>query len=146
MENNECIEASDDKLNLENMTHNSSPAPALLLEYGPHVMCDADKGIIEGPKLGKEFGCYESAYQWYTEYGRTVGFDVRKNLTKTNSKGIVTRVIYCCSKEGFKKEIEAKSYSQPITRVGCKAHMTCQIQKNGKFRMKAIITIWFEHP
>lgn len=53
-------------------------------------------------------------------------------LVWENKLGIVTQVTYCCSKEGhrkYDKRREKVSYSQPISRVGCEAHMTCLLKK-----------------
>lgn len=88
--------------------------------------------------LGKEFMNVESAYRFYVNYGGKLRFNVRKKHRKKNSDGFVTRYRYCCSKEGYRannKRSSNASYSQPITRCGCKAHMTCLLQKNGNFRV-----------
>ncbi|KAK9284913.1 hypothetical protein L1049_024094 [Liquidambar formosana] len=94
--------------------------------------------IIEEPKLGMEFSSDESAYKFYVSCGKKFGFNVRKHHRTTNAKGFVTRATFCCSKEGYRKKDkwrEKVKYRQPVTRVGCEAHMTCLLQKNGKFKI-----------
>ncbi|KAL6290824.1 hypothetical protein ACE6H2_008334 [Prunus campanulata] len=93
---------------------------------------------IEDDLLSREFSSHESAYKFYVQYGGERGFSVRKQHWRKNKLGIVTRVTYCCSKEGhrrYDKRREKVSYSQPISRVGCEAHMTCLLQKNGSFKV-----------
>lgn len=86
-----------------------------------------------------EFDSHESAYQSYIEYGKKVEFDVRIQLKNINKKGgPVARVQYCCSRQGFRRATEGASYSFPITKIGCKAQMTCQLKKNGKFMIVSL--------
>ncbi|ESQ47734.1 hypothetical protein EUTSA_v10021958mg, partial [Eutrema salsugineum] len=82
-----------------------------------------------------EFSSDETAHMAYKNYGGKHGFNIRKQRRKTKN-GKVVRLLYVCSKEGFRKEPKVKqSYSQPITRCGCKAHMTCYLQKTGRFKI-----------
>ncbi|XP_050379523.1 protein FAR1-RELATED SEQUENCE 5-like [Argentina anserina] len=134
MEDLGCTEASSDKLNSENVNYKHSPTQEFQRDE-PSTKGVEDKELRDEIELGREFDSYDSAHQWYVEYGKRVGFDVRIHLKMRNTKGIVRRVTYCCSKEGFLKPNESKSYSQPVTRVGCKAHITCQLQKNGNFQI-----------
>ena len=51
-------------------------------------------------------------------------------------KGKVVRLLYVCSKQGYRKEPKViKSYSQPITRCGCNAYMACYVEKTGKYKV-----------
>ncbi|KAK2660888.1 hypothetical protein Ddye_007421 [Dipteronia dyeriana] len=96
------------------------------------------KDKVEELKLGMEFNSDESAYRAYVKFGGENGFNVRKHHRKKNKVGLITRVSYCCSKQGHcrnNNEIEDPSYSVPISRVGCDAHMTCLLQKNGNFKI-----------
>ncbi|ESQ28842.1 hypothetical protein EUTSA_v10019760mg, partial [Eutrema salsugineum] len=56
--------------------------------------------------------------------------------TEEEKNATVVRLLYVCSKEEYRKEPTVKnSYSQPITRCGCKAHMTCYLQKTGRYKI-----------
>ncbi|XP_059630857.1 protein FAR1-RELATED SEQUENCE 5-like [Cornus florida] len=95
------------------------------------------------PELGMEFSSNEGAYKFYLNYGGKLGFKVRRNHQRKNAKGLISRVTFCCSKEGKRREDKRYNgkkplYHQPITRVGCVAHMTCLLQKNGKFKVVSL--------
>ncbi|XP_024178689.1 protein FAR1-RELATED SEQUENCE 5-like [Rosa chinensis] len=96
-----------------------------------------DKEKKEELYIGMEFSSDESAYRAYAKYGGKSGFNVRKQRRTRNKKGLVVRLVYCCSKEGFRKTKTKgeTSYSVPVTRVGCKAHMSCYRQNNGKLKI-----------
>ncbi|CAN0827090.1 Protein FAR1-RELATED SEQUENCE 5, partial [Linum grandiflorum] len=71
-----------------------------------------------------KFDCEDAAYEFYTTYAHGIGFSVRKSFVKR------TKSSYC-SKQGEKctdKRSAEVAYEKPITRVGCLAEMTCQLQ------------------
>ncbi|CAH8262131.1 unnamed protein product [Arabidopsis lyrata] len=85
--------------------------------------------------IGMEFSSDEIAHITYKKYGGNHGFNVRKQR-RMKKKEKVVRLLYVCSKQGYMKEPKViKSYSQPITRCGCNAHMTCYLQKTGKYKV-----------
>ncbi|ESQ33515.1 hypothetical protein EUTSA_v10009504mg, partial [Eutrema salsugineum] len=85
--------------------------------------------------IGMEFSFDETAYFSYQKYGGKHSFDVRKQRRKTKNATVV-RLLYVCSKEGYRKEPTVKkSYSQPITHCGCKAHMTSYLQRTGRYKI-----------
>ncbi|KAK9931765.1 hypothetical protein M0R45_019029 [Rubus argutus] len=89
---------------------------------------------------GMEFSSDESAYKAYAKYGGKNGFNVRKQKRNRNKNDVIVKLFYCCSKQG-QRRINKKcepSYSIPITRVGCKAHMSCRLQNNGKFKIVSL--------
>ncbi|XP_024196151.1 protein FAR1-RELATED SEQUENCE 5-like [Rosa chinensis] len=96
-----------------------------------------DKEKKEELYIGMEFSSDESAYRAYAKYGGKSGFNVRKQRRTRNKKGLVVRLVYCCSKEGYRKTKTKgeTSYSVPVTRVGCKAHMSCYRQNKGKLKI-----------
>jgi hypothetical protein len=90
--------------------------------------------ITEVPTIGMKFDCDDSAYEFYKEYAHRIGFCARKQFVKRSNLGIVQRRTFCCSKEGKRvvdKWKEQVSFHRPISRVGCLAQMTCQLQKDG---------------
>ncbi|KAM1837617.1 hypothetical protein ACFX14_019405 [Malus domestica] len=89
---------------------NNPPANNL---YRPKVHVDV---------LGREFSSCDSAYKFYVDYGGKSGFNVHKLHQTKNKMNLVSRVSYCCSKEGYEqkdKRREVVTSSQPISRVGC---------------------------
>ncbi|XP_010418903.1 PREDICTED: protein FAR1-RELATED SEQUENCE 5-like [Camelina sativa] len=85
--------------------------------------------------IGMEFSSDEAAYIAYKNYGGNHGFDVRKQR-REKKKDKVVRLVYVCSKQGYRKELEVeKSYSHPVTRCGCNAHMACYLQENEKYKI-----------
>ncbi|XP_062011757.1 protein FAR1-RELATED SEQUENCE 5-like [Rosa rugosa] len=103
-----------------------------------HVVNENNEEATEEVILGKEFMDVESASKFYNNYGGKHGFNVRIRNSRKNIENFVTWVRYCCSKEGFRikdKRRTNASYSQPVTRCGCQAHLTIQLQKNGNFKV-----------
>ncbi|KAG7585878.1 Zinc finger PMZ-type, partial [Arabidopsis thaliana x Arabidopsis arenosa] len=85
--------------------------------------------------IGMEFSSDETAHTAYKQYGGNHGFNVRKQR-RTKKQEKIVRLVYVCSKEGYRKEPKViKSYSQPITRCGCNAHMTCYLQNSGRYKI-----------
>uniref|UniRef100_A0A0D3AAX7 FAR1 domain-containing protein n=1 Tax=Brassica oleracea var. oleracea TaxID=109376 RepID=A0A0D3AAX7_BRAOL len=75
--------------------------------------------------IGMEFSSDESAYKAYRKYGGNHGFDVKRQRTSRKNQKLV-RVVYVCSKEGFRQEPKVKkSFSRPTTRRGCQARISC---------------------
>ncbi|KAF2546413.1 hypothetical protein F2Q70_00021080 [Brassica cretica] len=92
----------------------------------------------DGLCIGMEFSSDETAHKAYCKYAGNYGFNVRKQRrTKKNKEDEkVARIIYVCSKEGVRKESKVKrSYTRPITRCGCKAHMACYLQSSGRYKI-----------
>ncbi|XP_013584280.1 PREDICTED: protein FAR1-RELATED SEQUENCE 5-like [Brassica oleracea var. oleracea] len=88
--------------------------------------------------IGMEFSSVETAHKAYCKYASSHGFNVRKQRrTKKNKEDEkVARILYVCSKEGVRKESKFKrSYTRPITRCGCKAHMACYLQSSGRYKI-----------
>ncbi|XP_062013975.1 protein FAR1-RELATED SEQUENCE 5-like [Rosa rugosa] len=110
-----------------------------------HVVNEIENNeeAIEEVILGKEFIDVESAYKFYKNYGGKHGFNVRIRNSRKNKENFVTWVRYCCAKEGFQEKDKRRtnaSYSQPVTRCGCQAHLTILLQKNGNFQVVSFQT------
>ncbi|KAK3039302.1 hypothetical protein RJ639_026686 [Escallonia herrerae] len=100
--------------------------------------------VHEVPELAMEFDSEQHAFDYYSEYAHRIGFSMGKQHVK-KSCGVVMRKTLCCSKQGEKgidKRRENVYYHRPVSRVGCKAHMTFLLQKNTKFK---VITFNSEH-
>ncbi|KAK9983232.1 hypothetical protein SO802_032757 [Lithocarpus litseifolius] len=88
---------------------------------------------IKAPMIGMKFDCDDSAYEFYKQYAHRMGFSVRKQYVRRGNAGHVKRRTFCCSKEGERaidKRREQVSFHHPISRIGCLAQMTCQLQKD----------------
>ncbi|EOA25092.1 hypothetical protein CARUB_v10018400mg [Capsella rubella] len=82
-----------------------------------------------------DFSSNKTACTTYKKYGGDHGFNVRKQQ-RLKKKDKVVILLYVCPKEGYRKEPKVEtSYLQPITRCGCNAHMTCYLQKNGRYKI-----------
>ncbi|KAM1450485.1 hypothetical protein ACFX13_038534 [Malus domestica] len=69
-----------------------------------HLQLNKSKEIMGDLELGMEFSSKESVYDYYYNYARDKGFDVRKHhWKKKNNAGIVTRVTYTCSRQGLEE-------------------------------------------
>ncbi|XP_028090677.1 protein FAR-RED IMPAIRED RESPONSE 1-like [Camellia sinensis] len=60
----------------------------------------------KSPYLGMEFPSEEAAYEFYNEYGRIVGFNIRKDYcNKSNKDGVMTiRKFVCCKERESEKD------------------------------------------
>ncbi|KAK4594706.1 hypothetical protein RGQ29_018416 [Quercus rubra] len=84
--------------------------------------------------IGMKFDFDDNAYEFYKQYAHRMGFNVRKQYVRRGSAGHIKRRTFCCSKEGERaidKRREQVSFHHPISRIGCLAQMTCQLQKDG---------------
>lgn len=54
------------------------------------------------PYIGQWFNDYDTALSFYKEYGRLVGFDIRKSTTKHSRGGNIDEKYIVCSREGSK--------------------------------------------
>ncbi|XP_021815106.1 protein FAR1-RELATED SEQUENCE 5-like [Prunus avium] len=90
------------------------------------------------PICDMEFLSEQAAYEFYNEYGRRAGFNIRRDSQNKNKNTgqIISRVFVCC-KEGFrpkdKQDYLTKS-SRAETRTCCNAKMSIKLNKsNGKY-------------
>ncbi|XP_054778388.1 protein FAR-RED IMPAIRED RESPONSE 1-like [Prosopis cineraria] len=79
------------------------------------------------PKIGREFGSWEEAWEFWQEYAKNTGFEPRKyNGTNSRKDGSLITYRYVCCKEGCRKEGKKETYSSKYraeTRTNCKARM-----------------------
>ncbi|KAF8079500.1 hypothetical protein N665_1022s0004 [Sinapis alba] len=95
--------------------------------------------------IGMEFSFDETAHIAYSEHACNHGFNVRKQRrSKKEEDKNVAKILYVCSKEWVRNEHKIKrSYTQPITKCGCKAHIAVkrsytQPITNGKYKIVSI--------
>ncbi|XP_054809814.1 protein FAR1-RELATED SEQUENCE 5-like [Prosopis cineraria] len=94
------------------------------------------------PKIGREFENLDEAWEFWTEYGKRIGFGVRKGTsTKSRAdKSIIITYRFLCCKEGLRRKNEKRAYAsthRPETRTNCKARMVVS-RVGQKFRITVI--------
>ncbi|XP_027362746.1 protein FAR1-RELATED SEQUENCE 5-like [Abrus precatorius] len=99
---------------------------------------DITKNIVDWkPKVGLEFDNVEQAWNFWTEYGRRIGFGVRKQyFNKRKEDGAITSCRYVCCKEGLrkgKKQDCQVAKHRAETRTDCSSRIAVSLGKNGKF-------------
>ncbi|XP_072971017.1 protein FAR1-RELATED SEQUENCE 5-like [Typha angustifolia] len=92
------------------------------------------------PKVDMEFESDEKAYQFYNDYARRIGFDVRKAWVNRRASGVIISRTYVCYKEGYygnkRDGSQVKKHRlRPNERTGCHARMIVKLAKNGKYRV-----------
>nr|XP_023918680.1 protein FAR1-RELATED SEQUENCE 5-like [Quercus suber] len=85
---------------------------------------------------GMKFEADEIAYDFYNEYGRKVGFSIRKEyVNKCKKTGVVTSRRFVCVKEGVRgKDKRDQNVKNPRaeTRCGCEAHLVIVLNRDSK--------------
>ncbi|XP_028109693.1 protein FAR1-RELATED SEQUENCE 5-like [Camellia sinensis] len=88
----------------------------------------------KSPYLGMELLSEEAAYEFYNEYGRIVGFSIRRDYcNKSQKDGVMTSRKFVCCKEGERKK--DKRYTmiknpRSETRTNCKAFMHISFKRD----------------
>jgi zinc finger SWIM domain-containing protein 3 len=89
--------------------------------------------------LGIEFESKDSAYNFYQEYAKAIGFGNRKGFGHENQySGIMLDKIFCCSREG-KQPKDKRDYNvrkhRAETRCCCATMMKISCRHGGKYRI-----------
>nr|GMC64729.1 protein FAR1-RELATED SEQUENCE 5-like [Ipomoea batatas] len=98
------------------------------------------------PYIGQVFGTIEQGEVFYFEYGKAVGFDVRRSTVKKDINGNTTVLHLVCSRQGFKQvlrdqcaELEVGngvavggSRRRTSNRVGCPARFVLKRDNAGE--------------
>ncbi|KAL7183030.1 hypothetical protein ACSBR1_041670 [Camellia fascicularis] len=86
------------------------------------------------PFVGMEFDSEEDAYEFYNEYGRIVGFSIRRDYhTKSKKDGIMINRKFVCCKEGEKEKDKRNiivKHPQHETRTKCNAFMYISFRRD----------------
>nr|XP_023894159.1 protein FAR1-RELATED SEQUENCE 5-like [Quercus suber] len=101
---------------------------------GIHVLSNVP--MESTPFKGMEFEVDEIAYDFYNEYGRKVGFSIRKEyVNKCKKIGVVTSRRFVCAKEGVrgknKRDQDIKN-PRAETRCGCEARLVIVLNQDNK--------------
>lgn len=85
---------------------------------------EEEREFAHEPYIGLEFDSADDALQFYTSYGKQVGFKVRiGQLYRSRTDGSVSSRRFVCSKEGY----------QLSSRTGCPAFIRVQKRDSGKW-------------
>jgi zinc finger SWIM domain-containing protein 3 len=62
-----------------------------------------ETNVVTIPQVGMQFDTVEDAWKFWLNYGKQMGFDVRKHyINKSKKDGKVTSRGFVCAKEGFR--------------------------------------------
>jgi hypothetical protein len=77
-------------------------------------------------KVGLKFNALEDAYEYYCDYAKLAGFDMRKGRNSPEVQW------FFCNKESFcdNKSVEKKTKKGSM-RTGCKGHLKAKLDKKG---------------
>ncbi|CAA6658217.1 unnamed protein product [Spirodela intermedia] len=137
----------------ESCADESGPGPDAFDEEavnGPSECEDLSNGggtgdhAVPEPKVGMAFESEKAAYDYYSEYGRKVGFCIRWD-TRTRSRitGETISRRFLCNKQGFRVDRQKvgdllAKYHREETRCGCKAFMRIKLGSDGKFHVSEL--------
>uniref|UniRef100_A0A1D1XW62 Protein FAR1-RELATED SEQUENCE n=1 Tax=Anthurium amnicola TaxID=1678845 RepID=A0A1D1XW62_9ARAE len=99
---------------------------------------------IQEPKVGMIFETEKAAYDYYSEYGRKVGFCIRWDTrTRSRISGETISRRFLCNKQGFRVDRPKtgdllSKYHREETRCGCKAFMRIKVGSDGKFHISEL--------
>ncbi|XP_063948184.1 protein FAR1-RELATED SEQUENCE 5-like [Daucus carota subsp. sativus] len=88
------------------------------------------------PFQNQSFDSLDKAYNFYREYGRLGGFDVRKTTEKRDADGTIILKHFVCSKEGFVDGSHSEGIRQRRTvsrRCGCKVKVVMKIRSQNRY-------------
>ncbi|XP_040992380.1 protein FAR1-RELATED SEQUENCE 7-like [Juglans microcarpa x Juglans regia] len=111
-------------------------------DEGDLVVCG--KGPAVEPYVGMEFESEEAAKEFYDDYARCIGFIMR--VDECRRSGVDKRIIsrrFSCNKQGFyvkaRDESRRIQKPQPSKGEGCKAMMSVEVHKSGKWIVTSIV-------
>jgi hypothetical protein len=92
------------------------------------------------PKVGLKFDALEDAYEYYCNYTKLVGFDVRKGRKSSDVQW------FFCNKEGRcdSKNVEKKTEKGSV-RIGCKGHLKAKLDKKEGYWYYDIVDLKHNH-
>ncbi|XP_038701025.1 protein FAR1-RELATED SEQUENCE 5-like [Tripterygium wilfordii] len=99
----------------------------------------SDKGNLT-PEIGLEFNTLDEAWNYWIDYGKHMGFSVRKAfVNKSKKDGRVTTRGFVCSKEGVRR-VDQRQLSpdshRDETRTNCPVKLSLSlVQDSGKYRV-----------
>ncbi|XP_077220044.1 protein FAR1-RELATED SEQUENCE 6-like [Tasmannia lanceolata] len=125
---------------------NENLVPQLGMEFEPtrreSISVEGNANFV--PQLGMEFESPIAAHSFYNNYAELSGFATKiksSNYLRTNKE--LRRMIFACTKEGYKKKDENIKNPRPETREGCLAMMG--IRKKTDSENWVVIKVVTEH-
>lgn len=96
-------------------------------------ICDDDLK----PRIGQCFPNFEAAFQFYQDYSRLCGFDVRRNTTKRSNNGELSLRYFVCNREGF-TDMKSKAVADVDSSKKRRRNMFSRCGCNAKLSLKLI--------
>ncbi|KAJ4952420.1 hypothetical protein NE237_029252 [Protea cynaroides] len=99
--------------------------------------------VEDTPRIGMMFDSEENAYDFYLAYGRSMGFNIRREYcrwrkAKDKTKTVLTSRRFVCNKYGLRRKDKRDIYTKKPraeTRTDCPARMGIQyINKEGRYQ------------
>ena len=92
------------------------------------------------PQVGMEFETLEAAWKYWVNYGKKMGFSVRKHyLNKSKIDGEITSRRFLCAKEGTRKEDKRDQltrHHREETRTNCLVRLGVSlVRETGKYKV-----------
>lgn len=104
------------------------------------VLNVVNKGAIHEPHNGFEFESKETAYSFYREYARSVGFGITIKASRRSKKsGKFIDIKIACSRFGSKRASSTSVQPRPCIKTDCKAGMHMKRTPDGKWVVHSFI-------
>jgi hypothetical protein len=92
------------------------------------------------PKVGLKFDALEDAYEYYCNYTKLVGFDVRKGRKSSDVQWFFCNKERRCDSKNVEKKTEKGS-----VRIGCKGHLKAKLDKKEGYWYYDIVDLKHNH-
>lgn len=96
------------------------------------------------PQVGMTFRSYNEVSEFYRQYGRHVGFDVRLRRTTLNKAGQHYSVEFMCSRGG-KGRTDPSYQARPTAKTNCQATILLKLHGDGLLHVKRV-NLEHNHP
>ncbi|XP_010930278.1 protein FAR1-RELATED SEQUENCE 6 isoform X2 [Elaeis guineensis] len=96
------------------------------------------------PQVGMTFRSYDEVSEFYRQYGRHVGFDVRLKRTTLNKAGQYYTVEFMCSRGG-KGRTDPSYLARPTAKTNCQATILLKLHGDGLLHVKKV-NLEHNHP
>ncbi|KAI3960200.1 hypothetical protein MKW98_016924 [Papaver atlanticum] len=91
------------------------------------------------PKIGLTFDGIEEMFECYKNYGKRMGFSVKKKSNRKNVEGNLRSVTFCCAREGTPKTTARNPLRPHVSmRSGCKARLSARLNMVGGWEISVL--------
>ncbi|CAL9007765.1 unnamed protein product [Prunus brigantina] len=94
---------------------------------------------VQEPRVGMTFNNIDEIVVYYREYGKQLGFPVRKRTSQKGDEGELKYVTISCGREGkYKSKSSNVLKPHPSIKTGCKARVRAGILLDGRWQINSI--------